>query len=78
MTSNTEQTQAQREAAQDLKSEIRFTQRALGDLLAAWNTYQDEFNADPPVEGYPFSESLEEVAYAAAGMTFNDTASTTN
>ena len=58
----------QRDREQALEREIALTKSQLNDLLKAWHEYEDAFKAEAPVEGYPFSESLDEVAYAAQAM----------
>ena len=56
-------------AETNLKTQIRAVQNSLHSLLEAWHDYEDAFgNVEAPVEGYPFSESLDEVAYAAQAM----------
>ena len=59
----------QRDREQALERQIALTKSQLNDLLKAWHEYEDAFgNVEAPVEGYPFSESLDEVAYAAQAM----------
>ena len=68
MTTPTEQNEAQRQTAETLANEIALTKSQLHDLLRAWHEYEDAHEGEAPVEGYPFSESLDEVAYAAQAM----------
>jgi hypothetical protein len=62
-------------ATENLKIQIERTGQVLNSLLIAWQEYEDAFGGiQAPVENYPFDQSLDEVAFAALGMTLADKA----